>query len=182
MLELVLIPYLGGMVGQSQADTGAEPVPSYTLTIDDTGDVARVVGGLQIIPYLAIEASVGDIGEYTVQYRGPEYVDGTIEIYGASLSAIGIIPVGPAALQLRAGMASLTVEQRITTSIPGGNSYDEVDDTEPVYGIGATWDVGKARDIRLMLVAERYQDIGDPVITGESDIDVFAIGAAYRFR
>lgn len=181
MLEIVLIPYLGGAIGQSQArEMDADPIPGYTITVDDTGDTIKLVGGLEITRNLAIEASLFDLGEYTFRFRGPEIVDGRIEVGGLSLSAVGQLPLGAGvSLNARAGLARWYLDETISGTIPEINGTESVSGTSPVYGIGVSWDIKR---VRLSLVGERYKDIGDPVVTGETDVDSITIGAAFKFR
>lgn len=66
MLQLVaLAAYLGGAIGQSQVNLDPPPIPGYSITVDETGDTFKLVGGLQVNPNLAIEANLYDLGEFS---------------------------------------------------------------------------------------------------------------------
>lgn len=91
----------------------------------------HVFGGYQFNPYLAVEVSTRDLGEYTA--RGPGFVYSE-EFTATTIGAVGFLPLGSGfSVYGRVGAGAVTLDEKVSYS--GGRDSD--DDVGGVSSLGA---------------------------------------------
>lgn len=165
--------YIGLAIGQSKVQDFCDGAPS-NITCEDTDGTARIFGGYQLNPNLALELGSAYLGEFTA--RGPGgFV--TVEASALDFVAVGLLPVSPqVSLYGKAGLYRSVTEANISTVTVRRN----IEETNNgfTFGFGVSFNVTPQFSIRGEW--QKYQDVGGGDI-GESDVDVLSIGVMYRF-
>ena len=147
-----------------------------------------LMGGYQILKYLAVEVAYVDLG--TAEYRANVSTTDGLADYavserieydsrGFAVSALGILPFDAWSVYGRLGYYLANNDATLTTIVDGeGVSFKNGDNSQDFYwGIGGGYTQGQWT---LRLEFQQYMDVGDtPQL--ESDIDRITIGAIYKF-
>jgi OOP family OmpA-OmpF porin len=163
--------YLGGSGGFAQYKNSCKRA---NVPCDDHDTAWRLFGGYQFNRYFSAELGYADLGAATGTGALGTFA---VDVRGWDLSALASIPVvgGLSALG-RIGMyrARTTVDQVgpgvVTPHAAGTN-------TGFTYGAGLGYSLWK---LGLRAEWQRYENVGNNSI-GEDEIDVFSIGALFRF-
>lgn len=165
--------YLGGSVGQSNADDGnaiPDLITSGTVDGKDTG--YKIFGGYQFNQNFGLELAWIDLGKasYSGTFFGLPVTGGTVKTSGINISAVGTLPLGSGfALFGKAGLLAWESKQDDVTA--GVAFSNKEDGTDLSFGIGASYDFTKNFGIRAEW--ERFKAVGD--------IDLLSVGLVYKF-
>ncbi|BAU46733.1 outer membrane protein A [Sulfurifustis variabilis] len=153
-----------------------------TCSADDTDTGWKVFGGYRFSPNAAIEFGYVDLGEVT--FEGEDSFLGvtklSIEAQGFNAALTGFLPVGGStSLMGKIGLFRWDVDARASASFFGSGSESETG-IDLMFGFGVSVDVTRNAAVRLEW--ERFGNVGDENVTGESDVDLLSASFAYRFR
>jgi len=160
---------------------------SSSLDDSDTGFGATL--GYQVNEHFATELSYVDLGESSYQasneQANPANESVTLDTSAAGpvLSFLGILPVSSRFdVYGRAGLALMVVDGEVSATVGDVTDRDSASTTRSnvMLGGGAQYSFNDRFGVRLEW--DHYFDVGSEDITGESDIDLFAIGLRYNFR
>ena len=198
--------YYGVSGGQSRVDisqsemdeladfvlgTAGTPLSSSS-TLEDSDTTWSLFFGYKPSQYFAFEAGYADLGSFPYRQSGtidqgllagvaPSSFGFDFEAAGFPMSAIGILPLGPAFdLHARVGLVFSETEARFTASA-GNDSLDiktSGNSSDLFYGVGAAFNLGYNWSISIDWV--QYQDVGDDELTWEADIDSLSLALIYR--
>jgi opacity protein-like surface antigen len=175
-----------GELDASLVDVGFD-LQSSSLDDSDTGFGATV--GYQVSKNFAAELSYVDLGEVTYdasnEQASPanESVALSASAAGPVLSFLGILPVGEHfEVYGRAGLALMDVEGEGAVTVGDVTIRDSASTTRSnmVLGGGVQYNINDRFGVQLEW--DRHFDVGSEDITGESDVDLFALGLRYNFR
>ncbi len=177
---LAVATFSSSVVADQFEDSGFYFGGSYGLvTVDgeefeDDNDYGQLFAGIQILPFLGIEAAHYDFGEY-----GNAFASADLTAY--SVAVTGRLPVSET-LAIFARLGPMWTEADITA----GPFRGEADSEEVFFGAGASFEIAENLDLRLTydwvdndLNADDIEEIG----TGDfdSDLNMFAIGLKVEF-
>lgn len=221
MLTTALAFYLGAALSHSQlrADDYQQQVQDAFSTLYATSNArldmdraagGRIFGGMDVLPWLAIEADYTNVGTIANGYNyisihgailGGNEVAGSARMDALGISAVARTPpwnglsghlrAGFARTRLSGGQTSchhpLDPGQPVTCVDLGGDTSQ----TRPVLGLGVDYEVAHCWSARLGW--DRYFGVGRDFGSGSAvgsgeipgrgkfDVDYFALGAIYRF-
>lgn len=165
--------YIGGSIGQSDADDGnaiPDLITSGTVDGSDTG--FKFFGGFQFNQNLGLELAYVDLGEatYSGNFLGAPVTGGSVETTGFNVSAVGTVPVNPSfSLFGKVGFFMWEAKARdITAGAPFSGSEDDVDLS---FGFGAAYHLNKNFSVRAEW--EQFEAV--------DSISLLSIGVAYKF-
>lgn len=160
---------------------------SSSLDDSDTGFGATL--GYQVNPHFAAELSYVDLGETSYDASNEQASPAnesfalTSSAAGPVLSFLGILPVGSSRFEVygRAGLALMDVEGEAAATVGDVVTRDRASTTRSnlVFGGGVQYGINDRFGVRLEW--DRHFDVGSEDITGESDIDLFALGLRVNF-
>ncbi|MFQ5545745.1 MAG: outer membrane beta-barrel protein [Acidiferrobacterales bacterium] len=128
--------------------------------LDQTSSGFKVFGGFQFTRHLGVEFALVDLGEF--DSLG---LPNALEQYGLAYEIVGIVPIGDrGAFFGKVGFFDWSVDFLSRTVDEG---------TDTTYGVGGEY-VPNKWGLRVEL--ERFTDVSG------GDVDLFSIGAVYRFR
>jgi len=172
--------YIGLGLGEATVDIEtADFGPGVSTSVDDSDTSFKLFGGYSFNPNFALEGGYVDFGEGGARYT--DGIDSITEEYEANalyVAAIGIIPMNQFHVYGKAGIARWDLDASVNSTVGLSGSASETG-TDLMYGIGVGFDVTPR--ITLRGEVERYSNVGDENVTGESDIDVIGITAAMKF-
>jgi len=189
---------LDGAVFQGLAASGAV-VTSGASKFEDSDTSLTLFGGYHFNRYIAIEASYIDFGtaEFrstgTVNPPGPVFqvpasVDLDFESRGATVAALGSLPLGTVIdLHGRGGLlfARSDLETTVRIGASQGSGKESLDSVSGFVSAGVGFHLGERWT--LSLDWSRYFNVGDEDddenfrTRDGSDVDTTSIGASYRF-
>lgn len=184
--------YIGASYGVSRYDVdGCGSTGGFSC--DESGKAWRVHAGYQFLPWLAIEGAYLNFGEAELPGVLLNPPVGTTSLPTLSdlrtnayvLSAVGRVPVGPAAFFAKLGYGAVTakfsgnsrVQDNTTGAITFFNSQARETDGKFVYGLGASVDFGAAWRARFDWDRTKAKDNINP----EYDVNMYTFGFDYRF-
>jgi len=185
--------YVGAGIGQSKvkdpgscSDLGLIFNPGYSCSIDDSDTSYNIFAGYKFIPNVSGELGYIDLGKYNINASGtvgatPSSLSGEFKAKGWTLSVVGTYPVQPNFLLLgRLGLFNWDFDLSAsgTGFFTGGGSLSS-SGTDPLYGVGAQWDVNQQVSVRGEWT--RYSNVGDQNTTGQSDVDNLSLSVVYNF-
>ena len=179
---------------QNQMDENLVPIfesagldiVSLTSTIDDSDTGFGFAGGYQLNRHFAMEFAYVDLGSLDYQATatvtdGVDERDADVQFgnsaHGPVISAIGILPIGERfSLFGRVGLSLLNAEGSVRITLDGSSqrASQSSQKTDPMYGLGAEFNVSKNFAIRVTW--DRYLDIGTKDIAGDVDADLMTLG------
>jgi OOP family OmpA-OmpF porin len=175
--------YLGGSLGQSQADLDC----TGTTSCDDKDSSWKIFAGYQMSRNLAVEFGYTNLGEVTAttpSFFLPGF--GTIPSANISIessvwevSGVGSLPVADRfSFFGRAGLYMADTDVSLRFAGPPGVVDDSDDNIGLTLGFGARVDL--TRNLGIRAEWQRYMDVsaGD---FDESDVDVMALSLVWRF-
>jgi OOP family OmpA-OmpF porin len=161
-------------------------VVDATSTIDDSDTGFGLLGGYQINDHFAFEIAYVDLGSVGSRHAvtvtdGASQADADVQFEssadGAAVSVLGILPIGERfSVFGRVGLSFLSADGTARIEIDGetqrpGQSSQK---TDPVFGVGAEYTLGKHTAVRLGW--DRYVDVGTDDVTGDIDADLLYLG------
>lgn len=174
--------YFGAGLGQSSADVGQYYGPS--VSVSDTDTAFKIFGGYEFNENIAIEGGYTYLGEFGGSYTYTDgfylYTDSEMVEAGAFyVAAVATIPLGPVSLFGKAGFAHWIADYTYYDDWYGYAFTDAATGIDPVVGAGVKFNLSQSFVLRGEF--ERYMDVGDPLITGQSDVDVISVNAVLQF-
>ncbi|HEX7043747.1 MAG TPA: outer membrane beta-barrel protein [Burkholderiales bacterium] len=157
--------FVGLGVGSSSLVDENDAMPGANVDDSDTG--WKVFGGYSFNELLAVEVGYVDFGEFSA-------ATGSWEATGINVSALGTWPLGSEfSLLGKVGANRWDAERRL-----GATSGDDTG-TDILYGVGLQYDF--TDQIGGRFEWERFANVGEPGVTGESDLDLLSVSVAYKF-
>jgi OOP family OmpA-OmpF porin len=158
-------PYAGGSVGVTKVKTFCTDPAWFggVAGCDNNGIAWRAFGGYQFSRYTAVEIGYHNLGKAQTP---------AADVRFDAFDAVGLValPLGSFSVHGKFGL------MRGAAKGPGGKE-DHVDIT---YGAGVQYEI--TRQIAVRGEWQRYPGFGGPPAFGaDTDIDVFTLGALYRF-
>jgi Outer membrane protein beta-barrel domain len=153
--------YVGAALTQSRFDSNNFAVSD----IDNEDNSWKAIVGVRMMPQLAFEANYINFGKSTapsVSAGGPFVADAD----GFALYGVGLMPVGPVELFLKAGVSRIDAKGNV------GAVFYEDKATQFAYGGGVQLRLGS-----FALRAE-YEKFNTDVI---GDLDLISVGFTYTF-
>jgi OOP family OmpA-OmpF porin len=183
---------LDDVIVSAYASAGA-PLISGSSTFDDSDTSWSIFGGYRFNPFIAVEAGYVDLGNAPYRSSGnvnppgpvastPASANIDFSSTGITIAAVGSLPLGEMFdLHARLGLLFADTEIDLSTAIGTGRASDTLSSSseDALYGIGAALHVGASWT--LSVDWQRFVDVGDEEETGEGDIDLLSLAAAYRF-
>lgn len=162
--------YVGFGFGQSTMNDASTALLGVPADDQDTG--VKFFGGVMFNPYVGLELGLVDFGNFSGSLPREEW-----QASGVNFSFVGALPLQDSAVSLfgKVGAFSWTVDDNV---IPFGTL--STSGTSLSYGFGT--EIELSRDIGANIQWERFTDVGDPNITGRSDIDLLTLNLVYHFR
>jgi hypothetical protein len=162
--------YLGGSVGHAEVKDTCEGVTGIAAACRDHDTAWRVFSGYRFSRHVSAELGFTNLGDVSAVTPTGSVLDA--ENKGVDGSAIFSIPLtGGLSALVRLGVYRM----RTTVEFAGSRSGDT--SSGFTYGLGAAYDLWR---LGLRLEWQRYDSVGGPT-TGEDTIDVFSVGALFRF-
>jgi len=163
------------------------------LNCDDAPFAWKFFAGYMFLPYIGIEGGFNDFGAANTQGVLLNPPAGTIplpsnaDVYTQiwSLSLVGRIPIGPAAIMGRVGYGSMMskisglaqVQDLQTGAITNYDASTRGTSGQMIYGAGVSWDFLPSWTARFDW--DRSQ--GDDGTNPKYDVDMYTLGIAFRF-
>lgn len=197
--------YVGFDVGQASVSSDQQALDASLVDAFDqlglailngSSDVGEdsltygVIFGYQFLPYLAVEASYIDAGDFEYRARGT-VTDGVTSgeghfaldagAKGPTVSALGILPFAQNWRVFgRVGVlfADTDYDFKVTIDDSGATSGLSRSSQNFLWGVGFGYAVG---DWTSRLEYQQVQDVGDEKITGTADSSRVVYSAIYRF-
>ena len=119
--------------------------------------------------------------KYSASYAGGS-ANASTKASGFNVAAVGILPVNESfSLFGKLGVIDGKVEETVSATGPGGsaNASEKTTKWKGNYGVGATYNINKQVGVRAEY--ERFSKLGDSNTTGTSDVDLFSLGAVFKF-
>ena len=158
--------YLGGSFGYSQYKDACDLA---NVPCDERDDAWRLFAGYQFSRHWSVELGYADLGAVTGAGALGSF---TLETRGWDLSALGSFRVaGGLSAFGRLGLYRLRTRVDQT-----GPFHDAITNSGFTYGAGLGYTLWR---IGLRAEWQRYQNVGSDI--NEGDIDVFSLGAVFRF-
>lgn len=197
--------YVGADVGQSSIDSNQRGLDSTVVAafesfgvtvLDGSSEVSEdaftwgLIVGYRVLPYLAFEASYGDLGSFEYKARGTlsngvSVTDGRVHIeangQGPTLSALGILPIRDLwSVYARAGVAFMDVDYDISVTVDDQSASDSLSRSSEnfLWGVGAGFTGGHWT---TRVEYQQITDVGDNDVIGKADVSRIVLGVIYRF-
>ena len=173
--------YAGLSIGQSKDNQWCSDVPSG-ISCDDKDTAWKLFAGYRFHPNFAVELGYNDLG--TVKGGGTDAgtglaFDASVDTTAWELTGIGSWPLANRfAVYGKLGLYYGESKGHVNIAGLGSGSAKETN-TDLTFGLGASYDL--TRNASLRIEWQRFNDVGGSDLGGTSDIDVFSIGALYRF-
>jgi len=160
--------YAGASIGQSTADCPGNG------SCDDKDTAYRIFGGYKFHPNIAVEGGYSPLGETSSSFPGGSL---KAEANAWDLVGLGIWPLGNN-FSVFGKLGFYNAELKLSGIASGKKTT-----TDLTYGIGGQYDFN--RNLGLRLEWQRYSGVKAPDVAGTSggdtDIDVLAVGALWKF-
>lgn len=133
--------------------------------------VFRIYGGAHLDERFLLEFAFVDLGNFLVNSSVRSV---NLSADGYSLTGIGVL--GPEDenfdFLVKMGMFKWDLNASVNTGLT-----ESFDGTDLTYGLGARFRINEK--VALRIEWENYLDLGDPAITGQSDVRMFSFGAMF---
>jgi len=189
--------YLGASVGQTTvdldaneiaADLSALGVTNLSSSQDDSATAWKVYGGYQFNPYIGLEGGYADFGSYKLKFAGTLLGNSVTAKADADAQAIfvdlvGHLPLMDNALSLfaKGGFAYARLKTSASASAGGMFASDNERDSNFVWKLGAGFRYSFNKQFGFRAEYEKYYNVGDKDTTGQSDVNMWSVGATYSF-
>lgn len=164
--------YIGAGIGQStmkDADTTL-----LGVTVDDTDSAGKIFWGYMFDPNFGLEIGFVDFGTFLGAQPREEWSASSVDF-----SLIGAVPIpnrySRFSLFGKVGANVWTVDDHVPALGIASTSG-----TNLAYGAGAQLEF--TPNVGANIQWERFTNVGDPAITGRSDIDLVTLNLVYHFR
>jgi len=154
--------YIGAGVGK----TGIKD-SEQGITFDETDNSFKIYGGFRFLKFFGVEGSYVDLGAPSDTIAGDKV---TIDTTAWDAFAVGVLPLGFLEIFGKVGMVAWDADIDVSGAISGSDSDSG---TDPAYGVGVAFKLGKLFAIRAEY--ERF-DIEDT-----DKVDMVSVGLDFRF-
>ena len=171
------------------------PFQNVSASTDDSDIGFQAAFGYRFNRYLAGELALAQFGSLASSAHGeldfpgdgtgfvPADLKLSFKVGGPVFSAIGILPVSDKfEVYARVGFLFASSERKFTSSVNGQSGVSgsaKGDSQNPVYGVGATWNINQAYSIRAEY--QMLSNIGQSSRSGTEDLNVLNLGMLMRF-
>jgi OOP family OmpA-OmpF porin len=183
----------GSALEQSLLDFAAAEgvaIASSSSREDDSDTAFKFFLGYRFNPNFAIEGALVDLGDFEASASATDVAFGDtltvttdVDFFAFAFSGLAHLPIGrTASLYGKFGIVVWDLEVTEHARLPGFVSSTGVSDddgTDFLYGAGVEW--GLSRQFALRAEWERYNDVGEGSIAGETDIDVVGFSGVFRW-
>jgi OOP family OmpA-OmpF porin len=165
--------YIGGSVGESDADDG-NAIPGLITSgpVDGKDSGMKFFGGYQFNQNLAVEVAFVDLGKatYSGTFGGSPVTGGTVKTSGFNASAVGTLPLNPSfSLFAKAGIYTWEAK---ASDVTGGVLFSGKEDGGDLsFGFGGSYNVTKNFSLRAEW--EQFEAV--------DKISLLSVGVAYKF-
>jgi len=167
--------YVGLGIGRARSGDGCTGAAPPGITCDDKDTTWKIFGGYEINQYLGVELGLVDLGERPASVTGVGA--GTAKFRIFETLVVGTLPIGERfSVYGKAGIFQWDADYSFPAGTAGGADSQGKDYT---YGLGVRYHF--TRNAALRLEAQRYKKVGEASMTGQFDVDVFALGVLFRF-
>jgi len=168
-------------VGFGQTSVDIECDLDISCNADDSDSGFKIFGGYQFTPNFAFEVAYLDLGEAKIS--GTDSFLGsttaTFEVSGFNFAVVGSFPVGERfGLMAKAGFFRWDMDLNVSSSVFGSGSASETG-FDPMFGIGGLFNISEKLGVRVEY--EKFLDVGDENVTGQSDVDLISASLVFRF-
>lgn len=183
----------GSAIEQNLLDFAAAEgvaVASSSSGEDDSDTALKAFLGYRFNRNLALEGALIDLGDFQARASATDAAFGDtlsvtndVDFFAFSLAGLGHLPIGrTVSVYGKVGLFVWDMDLTERVRLPGfassiGRASD--DGTDLFYGAGVEWDLGGQFALRAEW--ERYNDVGEGSIAGETDLDVIGISAVFRW-
>lgn len=183
--------YVGGNVGQSQADIDADGIESglqagglttTRIKEDERNNGFKLYGGYQFNRYLAVEGGYFDLGQFTYEATTlpTGTVSGELKVRGVNLDLVGFLPFTEKfSAFARAGVTQARTRDRFSATGFASVQDPERSKSNTGYKLGVGVQYALVPSLGLRVEAERFRI--DDAVGSKGDIDLVSIGLLYRF-
>ncbi len=167
-------PYIGFSFGQASVDDFCDGIP-FGVSCDDSDSAFKIFGGNKLNKNFAFEVSYIDFGQ-VVATDGFDTL--TFESTGFNFSVLGLIPASNT-VDFFGKVGLLFWDAKLAAS--SGTLYRSRDDdgTDLNFGAGVNFNVSEQFSLRAEF--QRFNNIGDETITGESAVTFLTAAGILRF-
>jgi OmpA-OmpF porin, OOP family len=158
--------YAGGSLGRAKAKDACNNF-GPAASCDDTDTAWRLLGGYQFNRNFSAEAGYHDFGKSSIP-------GASVEANAWELVGIGSLPAGPVSLYAKAGLYR---GESKGAGLAGGLSNTS---TTWTAGLGVQYDF--TRQLALRGEWQKYPKLWGGNLGANTDVDVFSLGAVYRFN
>lgn len=163
--------YVGASVGQSKFKGACEGLIAG-VSCDEKDTAWRILGGYQFTPNIAAEVGYHNFGKTSASSGG---VSASVKANAWELVGVGMFPIATQ-FGIYGKLGGYHGEATLDSNV-GVSGKDT--NNGWTFGGGLQWDVMPQLGLRGEW--QRYRDLGGDN-AGKGDIDVFSIGALWRFR
>ena len=166
--------YAGLSIGQSKAKdacsgSDVSAATGISSSCDDKDTAWKIFGGYQIMRFLGAELAYTDLGKVKASASAPGVsASAEVKTNAWELVAVGSYPIGTSGFAPYAKAGFYRGESKLSSSV--GISAKETNN-DWTAGLGVRYDI--MRNFAVRAEWQRYN--------GDSDLDVFSIGALYKF-
>ena len=161
--------YIGGSIGQSRAKDVCSDANLFggAANCDDKDTAWRVFGGYQFNRNFAVELGYHDLGKASIPAR---------KIDSTAWEAVGVgsIPLGPVSLYGKLGAFRGKAEC--------SGCAPDIEETRGGVTFGAGVEYDFTRQFGMRGEWQRYNNLGGGRFTAKYDVNVFSLGALFRFQ
>jgi OmpA-like transmembrane domain len=168
------------------------PYQNLSSTTKDSDIGYQATFGYRFNRYIAGEVGLAQYGSLASSAHGdldfgngyePADVKLAFHVGGPLFSVIGILPVSNSfEFYGRVGLLFASVEREFTSAVSGVSGVTgsaKGDSQNPVFGIGASWNINQVYSIRAEY--QKLSNIGQSSRTGTEDLNVMNLGVMMRF-
>jgi len=167
--------FAGAAIGYMKTGDACPAAAVTGVACDDQGPTWKIFGGYQFNSYFGYEFGVADMGDRAASFSGIGLATAKFRVVDFLL--VGTMPVSQQlSVYAKAGVFAWDADY---TFAPGISASADANGGDYTFGIGVAYNV--TRNASLRLEWQRYNKVGDAGTTGKFDVDVFGLGALFKF-
>lgn len=184
--------YAAFSLGSSNAEMDGSAVEAAgatasSLNADERDPGYKVLVGYRINPHFAVEGGYAHLGEFrtTRNVTAPTVgaINADIRIKGLIADLVGTYPVS-SGVSVYGKLGALLSETKVFRATSGtvtpvrdvGQSTDQIN---AKIGLGLQYELDRRSALRVEW--EHFRNVGKRETTGQTDIDLYSVGFAFRF-